>query len=160
MSKFAIITVSDTRTPATDQGGDYLVEALTTAGHTLAARQLVPDERAAIAAAYQACDRQVLDAILITGGTGIALRDVTIETIAPMLVKTIPGFGEHFRRLSVDEVGLKALASRAEAGVSAANHLTYLLPGSLNALHTAVERIILPDLPHLIKELTKDVHTR
>lgn len=159
MANFCVITVSDTRIPTTDAGGDYLVATMIAAGHNLVARELVKDDQAALAAAYRRCDQADTAMILVTGGTGIALRDVTIETLTPFLVKTIPGFGEYFRRQSVEAVGLKALASRAEAGVSAANHLTYLLPGSLNALQTAMA-IITPDLNHLLKELTKDVSTR
>ncbi|MCI1986379.1 MAG: molybdenum cofactor biosynthesis protein MoaB [Lactobacillus sp.] len=158
MAKFAVITVSDTRTLLTDSGGEYLITTLVKAGHHMVVRHIVKDDANQIAAAFTNCDAQALDLILVTGGTGIALRDVTIEALLPRLAKTIPGFGEYFRRLSLEAVGLKALASRAEAGVSPHNHLTYLLPGSPNACQTALEQIILPDLSHLLKELTKNVH--
>ncbi|MFD1485861.1 molybdenum cofactor biosynthesis protein B [Lacticaseibacillus baoqingensis] len=158
MAKFGVITVSDTRTLLTDSGGEYLITTLAKAGHNITVRHIVKDDTNQIQAAFANCDAQPLDAILVTGGTGIALRDVTIEALMPKMAKTIPGFGEYFRQLSLAEVGLKALASRAEAGVSAHAHLVYLLPGSPNACQTALEQIILPDLDHLLKELTKNVH--
>lgn len=160
MTNFAVLTVSDTRTLATDASGDYLVAGLEQAGYQLSARLICPDDAAAISLAFAKLQASGAELILTTGGTGIALRDVTIETLSPVLVKTMPGFGEAFRAASFAAIGAHALATRAEAGVTAASQLVYLLPGSLNACTMALDAFILPELNHLMKEVTKDVHTR
>lgn len=154
--QIAILTVSDTRLPETDKGGNR-VEELALAGKLeVATRALVKDDRGAI----QAClkkwiDDSQIDVIITTGGTGIAQRDVSIEAVEPLLSKSIPGFGELFRYLSyVDDIGARAMASRALAGV-AGQTLIFTLPGSVGAVTLAMERLIVPQIPHLVREITK-----
>jgi len=150
-----VITVSDTRTLADDTGGALLVELLEGAGHRIADRCLVCDEvdaiRDAIDAAVMRDDVQV---VLLTGGTGIAARDVTPEAIEPILDRVIPGFGELFRTLSYQEIGSAALLSRAIAG-TARGRVVAALPGSRAAIRLAVEKLLLPELPHLAAEAAR-----
>lgn len=137
-----VLTVSDSRTLADDRSGDYLADALTHDGHVLHERALCPDDRYRMRAIVSAwiADAQV-DGILITGGTGFTGRDSTPEAITPLLDKTMPGFGELFRAVSVDEIGTSSLQSRAFAGL--ANHsFVFCLPGSTSACRTAWEKIV------------------
>ena len=142
----AVLTVSDSRTLETDTSGAYLVEALIGAGHTLADRQLIPDDiyqmRAEVSAWIADKDVQV---VLITGGTGFTERDSTPEALAPLFDKQIEGFGELFRHLSWEEIGTSTIQSRALAGL--ANHtLICCLPGSTGACRTGWEKILKPQL--------------
>lgn len=142
MLNIAVLTVSDTRTLATDQSGAYLVGALTQAGHSLAGRALLPDclwrIRAQVAAWMAAAE---VDVVLITGGTGLAPRDRTIEAVMPLLECTIDGFGELFRSLSFAEIGTATINSRALAGMGNKT-LVFCLPGSSGACRTAWEGIL------------------
>lgn len=148
----AVITVSDTRTPETDSGGDLLAELLAGAGHAVARRCLVPDELEAIRGALrEALEDASVRAVLLTGGTGVAPRDLTPEAVAPLLERTLPGFGELFRMLSYQEIGAAALLSRTLAGVSGGK-LVCALPGSPGAIRLALERLLLPELGHLVGE--------
>ena len=114
----AVVTVSDTRTLETDRGGQLVVELLTAAGHEATAREIVPDDPAKIGPLVERlADPAAVDAVLITGGTGIAARDQTFETISGLLTKTMPGYGELFRMLSYAEIGPAAMLSRAVGGV-------------------------------------------
>jgi len=142
----AVLTVSDTRRAATDGSGDLLAARLAAAGHRLAARDLVADERAAITGALEAwlADPEIA-AILITGGTGITARDVTPEAVTALLDKPIPGFGELFRWLSYESIGAATIQSRALAGV-ARGRLIFALPGSPNACREAWDRILASQL--------------
>lgn len=150
-----VITVSDTRTLDTDTGGALLVELLEGAGHRVADRSLVPDQIGAIRAAVErAVARDDVQVVLLTGGTGIAARDVTPEALAPLLDRTIPGFGELFRSLSYQEIGSAAILSRALAG-TARGRVVAALPGSRAAIRLALEKLLLPELPHLAAEATK-----
>lgn len=151
----ALLTVSDTRTPATDSGGALLEELLRGAGHPVLSRAIVPDDADAIRrAALEALAQPDVRALLVTGGTGIAPRDVTPDVLGPLLERTLPGFGELFRMLSWQEVGSAALLSRALAGVRA-GRLVFVLPGSRGALRLALEKLILPELGHLAGEAVK-----
>lgn len=138
----AVLTVSDTRTEATDKSGHYLVEALQQAGHRLCDKQILPDHKYRIRALLS---RWIADPgvriIITTGGTGFADRDITPEAVLPLLDKEIPGFGELFRQVSVTEIGMSALQSRALAGVANGSFI-FCLPGSMNACRTAWERIL------------------
>jgi molybdopterin adenylyltransferase len=137
-----VLTVSDSRTAANDTSGDYLVEALTSAGHRLAERALLPDDRyrlRALVSRWIADD--AVDGILVTGGTGFTGRDSTPEALLPLLDKTMPGFGEMFRAISVDEIGTSSLQSRAFAGLANGTFL-FALPGSTSACRTAWDKII------------------
>jgi molybdenum cofactor biosynthesis protein B len=148
--RVAAVTVSDTRTEADDVGGQTLRERLEAAGFEVSVRILVRDEpdevRAAIA---RICDGDLADAIVTTGGTGIAPRDRTYEAIAGLLDKTLDGFGEAFRRLSWDEVGARAVLSRAVAGVHR-GRIVAALPGSPKAVVLAVDRVLAPILVHAV----------
>ncbi len=144
----AVITVSDTRTESTDESGALLRKLLEDAGHRVAFAAIVRDEAAAIADAVDRAAR-VADAIVTNGGTGLAPRDVTIETLAPKLEKTLPGFGELFRALSHREVGSAAMLSRAIAGVYR-GRLVFCLPGSPDACGLAATALILPELGHAV----------
>jgi molybdenum cofactor biosynthesis protein B len=149
----AIITVSDTRTPETDKSGQLIRQLLTEAGHTVADYALVPDEPAQITTRLQDWkQQQTLEAIICNGGTGIAPRDTTYDAIAQILEKTLPGFGEIFRALSFQEIGSRAIASRAVAGVYGQT-LIFSLPGSSKAVELAMKALILPELIHLVGQL-------
>ena len=137
-----VLTVSDTRTAAEDASGDYLVQALGAAGHRLAGRALLPDDRYRLRAQVsQWIADDGIDGILVTGGTGFTGRDSTPEALLPLLDKEMPGFGELFRSLSFDEIGTSTLQSRAFAGL-ANGTFVFALPGSTSACRTAWERII------------------
>ena len=147
-----MLTISDTRTPETDTGGATLVSLLEAHGHQVVSRGLVPDEESRVQAWIQGHrSRDDVDAILATGGTGIAKRDHTYEAIEKLFDKPIPGFGELFRMLSYQEIGAAAMLSRACAGVSQCRVLI-ALPGSVNAVRLAMEKLILPELGHLVRE--------
>ena len=149
----AVITVSDTRALETDRSGQLIQQLLQASGHAIADYALVKDEpdqiRSQIA---QFSDRADLDALIFNGGTGIAPRDTTFDAIAGLLEKTLPGFGELFRLLSYEEIGSRAMASRAIAGVHAGK-LIFSVPGSSNAVKLALEKLILPELVHLVTQL-------
>ena len=151
----AILTVSDTRTLETDKGGALAAELLTGAGHPVPWRRVVRDEPGEIMAAVEAA---LLDpgvrALVVTGGTGVAPRDVTPESVEPLLQRSIPGFGELFRALSYQEIGSAALLSRALAGI-ARGRVVFVLPGSSGAVRLALTRLVLPELGHLAAEAVK-----
>lgn len=151
-----ILTVSDTRTAANDKSGDVIEELARAAGHLIQVRQICPDERESIEAVVnQWVQDASVEAIVITGGTGIGLRDVTIETVTPYFTKPIDGFGELFRFLSyTEDVGSKAMLSRATAGGIGEKAL-FALPGSSKAVKLAMEKLIVPELHHIVYELTK-----
>lgn len=177
----AVITVSDTRTKETDKGGARVEELAREVGFTVVSRQIVTDTVDEIQGAIQkaftgvyGADVTVLndntddtrawtyessvgpaDIIISTGGTGIAKRDVSIEAVQPLLDKEIPGFGELFRFLSYrDDIGTKALASRAIAGVKE-HTILFAIPGSVGAVTLAMKELILPEVKHLKRELIK-----
>jgi molybdenum cofactor biosynthesis protein B len=150
-----VVTVSDTRTPETDSGGARVVELLEEAGHPVVERRIVPDEPGRIAAALlELVDRSDVAAVIFTGGTGVAPRDVTPESLEPLLDRVVPGFGELFRMLSFQEIGSAALLSRALAGLKA-GRVVFALPGSRGAVSLAMQRLILPELGHLAGEAVK-----
>lgn len=149
----AVITVSDTRSPETDRSGQLIKQLLLDAGHLVGAYQIVKDQPTQIQAQLAMLASSTdLDAMICNGGTGIAPRDTTYDAIASLLEKTLPGFGEMFRWLSYQEIGSRAIASRAIAGVYHSK-LVFSLPGSTNAVKLAVERLILPELAHLVSQL-------
>lgn len=146
----AVITVSDTRTADTDQSGQLIRAMLTQAGFSVGSYQILPDEPDQIRGQLETLVRQPhIRAVILNGGTGIAPRDTTYDAIAALLTKTLPGFGEIFRQLSYQEIGSRAIASRAVAGVYQ-NRLIFSLPGSSKAVRLAMSALILPELPHLI----------
>jgi len=151
----AVLTVSDTRTLETDKGGALVAQLLTTAGHSVAEREITPDEPTRIEQLVRGwVENAAIDAVLLTGGTGISPRDQTCETITALLTKPIPGYGELFRMLSYQEIGAAAMLSRAVGGLC--NQTVVLtMPGSTNAVKLAMEKLILPELGHLVSEANK-----
>ena len=151
----AVVTVSDTRTQATDKSGAMIKDSLAADGHSVCHYEIVPDEASAIRSAIErAVARPECDAVLLTGGTGIAPRDGTPEVVAAMLDKRLDGFGELFRMLSYQEIGSGGMLSRAVAGI-AGQKLIFSIPGSTNAVNLAMTKLILPELSHLVYELRK-----
>ena len=151
----AIITVSDTRTLETDTGGALVESLLAEAGQPVVDRSIVPDDPGAILTAFeQALAKDAVRALILTGGTGIAPRDVTPDTLEPRLDRVIPGFGELFRMLSYEDIGSAALLSRALGGL-AQGKVVFVIPGSRGAVRLAMEKLILPELGHLAGEAVK-----
>jgi molybdenum cofactor biosynthesis protein B len=149
----AVITVSDTRTFETDRSGQLIQQFLQQAGHRVGAYAIIKDEPTQIEAQLrELCEIPDVDAIVFNGGTGIAPRDTTYDALSKLLEKTLPGFGEIFRYLSYQEIGSRAIASRATAGVYR-QKLVFSLPGSSNAVKLALEKLILPELVHLVRLL-------
>jgi molybdenum cofactor biosynthesis protein B len=145
----AVITVSDTRTPETDTSGQYMQQALTQSGHSISAYMIVKDEPEEIRHLLQHHIRAAdTDAILLSGGTGLARRDGTYEVVQSCLEKELSGFGELFRWLSYAEIGSAAMMSRATAGV-AAGTVIVSMPGSSAAVRLAMEKLVLPELAHM-----------
>jgi molybdopterin adenylyltransferase len=150
-----VVTVSDTRTDATDTSGRAIVELLEAAGHTIAGRTIVRDDaervRDAIVRQLASADVQ---AIITTGGTGISSRDSTYEAISAMLQKRLDGFGELFRMLSYEQIGAAAMMSRACAGL-VAGRIVVALPGSEAAVRLAMEKLLVPELGHMVQQAQK-----
>ena len=148
-----VVTVSDTRTAATDTSGAEITRLLVEAGHAVVARMVVPDESEPLSAAIvSAAEDDRVDAILITGGTGIAPRDQTPEVVRPLLDVELPGFGELLRMVSFQEIGPSAMLSRAIAGRRGRTVL-FAMPGSTAAVRTAMGQLILPVLPHAVGQV-------
>jgi molybdopterin adenylyltransferase len=149
----AIITVSDTRTVETDKSGQTIKQLLLDTGHAVGDYRILKDEPDQIRAHMEIlASRTDLDAVILNGGTGIAPRDTTYDAIASLLNQEIPGFGELFRFLSYQEIGSRAMASRAIAGIYQ-NKLVFSLPGSTNAVKLGLQKLILPELVHLFTQL-------
>lgn len=149
----AVITVSDTRTRETDKSGQLIQQLLTDAGHKIVTYAIVKDEPEDIDNWLNKLDiNSELKVIIFSGGTGIAPRDTTYDVINNWLDKLIPGFGEIFRYLSYQEIGSRAIASRAVAGVKN-QKLVFSLPGSANAVKLAVSQLILPEINHLVRQI-------
>jgi molybdenum cofactor biosynthesis protein B len=153
-----VVTVSDTRTTATDEGGRLVAELCRSAGFYVAGGAILPDDPRRIAEHVgQLAHGAPLDAILVTGGTGIAQRDTTIEALTPLFEKTLPGYGELFRALSFAEIGAAAMLSRATAG-TIGPVIVFTLPGSPGGVRLALEKLIIPELPHLVAQLHRHEH--
>lgn len=148
--RVATVTISDTRTPATDASGDRLRELLASAGFALSSHRIVLDEPDAIRAAVMEATGEGADAVITTGGTGVAPRDVTVEVLTHLFDKTLDGFGEAFRRLSWDAVGPRAVLSRAVAGIVGGRFVA-ALPGSPKAVELAVNDVLIPILEHAVR---------
>jgi molybdenum cofactor biosynthesis protein B len=150
-----IVTVSDTRTETTDASGRAIVDLLTAAGHVVAGRTIVKDEAEQVRGTLE---RQLasadVQAIITTGGTGITARDSTYEVVSGLLQKRLDGFGELFRMLSFEQIGPAAMMSRACAGL-VAGHIVISLPGSEAAVRLAMERLVIPELGHLVEQAAR-----
>ena len=148
----AVVTVSDTRTPATDSGGDLLAELLVRGGFEISVREIIRDEPAEMRPLLERFrDAAEIDAVLLTGGTGLSSRDQTFETVSSLITKALPGYGELFRMLSYQEIGAAAMLSRAVGGL-VDRTVVLSMPGSPAAVRLAVERLIAPELRHLVRE--------
>jgi molybdopterin adenylyltransferase len=151
-----IVTVSDTRTIETDTSGRAIADLLVAAGHEVAGRAIVKDDPDVVRGTIE---RQLVaaadvQAIITTGGTGITSRDSTYETVSALLQKRLDGFGELFRMLSYEQIGPAAMMSRACAGL-AAGHIVCSLPGSEAAVRLAMERLLIPELGHLVQQASR-----
>jgi len=134
-----------------DIGGDFIQNLIQTSGHTVLYKRIILDEKDMIVKAFEdSLTTDDLDIVIFSGGTGIAPTDITIETVSSLLEKTLPGFGEFFRRLSFDEMGSAAMLTRAIAGITGGKAF-FCIPGSPNAVKLAVEKLILPEASHIIK---------
>lgn len=150
-----VITCSDTRTPQSDTSGYRIMVMLRDAGHSVASYQIVKDEPSKIKAAIKkAVKNKKAQAIIINGGTGIAKRDSTFEAIEGLLEKKLDGFGEVFRALTYQEIGSPAIMTRATAGTYK-GRIIFSTPGSENAVKLAMEKLILPELGHILQQLAK-----
>jgi molybdenum cofactor biosynthesis protein B len=153
--RVAVLTISDTRTRETDTGGDTAEQILREAGQKIVARQIVRDEVNGIRASLvDLLANAEIDAVITTGGTGISGRDTTYEVVDRMIEKKLDGFGEIFRMLSYEEIGAAAIMSRAVAGTVGTKFVASL-PGSRNAVRLAAEKLLVPELAHIVFELRK-----
>ena len=148
-----VLTISDSRTAATDDSGDAIVEALTAAGHHVLEREIVRDEPTLVRD-FVRKHASAAQVIVTTGGTGITSRDTTYEAITGLLEKTLDGFGELFRMLSYEEIGSAAMLSRACAGTIGTT-IVFALPGSPHAVALAMNKLILPEIGHVVRELSR-----
>ena len=150
-----VLTVSDTKTAETDTSGAVIRELLAAAGHRVVESRIVRDEPRDVARIVrEACTRGDVQAVLLTGGTGITSRDSTFEAVEALLDKRLPGFGELFRMLSFQEIGAAAMLSRAQMGLHA-RRIVVSLPGSPNACRLALEKLLIPELGHLLREASR-----
>ncbi|AXI39729.1 molybdenum cofactor biosynthesis protein [Bacillaceae bacterium ZC4] len=148
-----VITVSDTRTKDTDKSGALIIELLTREQMEIIDYEIVKDEREAIQSAVKEASEEI-DVFLLNGGTGFTKRDVTVEAVKELLDKEMVGFGELFRYLSYKEIGSASMLSRALAG-SIGQKVIFCMPGSTNAVRLAMEKLILPELRHLVWEMNR-----
>ncbi|MHA1936634.1 MAG: MogA/MoaB family molybdenum cofactor biosynthesis protein [Candidatus Thorarchaeota archaeon] len=152
---FAVLVISDTRTEATDKSGKIAKELVTGEGHTVIAYDIVPNDVKAIKEmVMRYLDDPEIRVILTSGGTGVGKKDLTADVLREFFEKTLDGFGEHFRQLSHDEIGLPGIYSRASAGLIG-KKVVFCLPGSKNAMATALNEIILPSIGHLLWEVDR-----
>jgi molybdopterin adenylyltransferase len=150
-----VLTISDSKTPETDTSGALIRELLAGAGHPVVGQAIVRDEPTRVMAAIrEGCGDPALQVFILTGGTGITSRDATFEAVEGLLDKRLTGFGELFRMLSYHEIGAAAMLSRAQAGV-VQGRIVFSLPGSPNACRLALEKLILPELGHLVREVSR-----
>ncbi|MEK7240717.1 MAG: MogA/MoaB family molybdenum cofactor biosynthesis protein [Gemmatimonadota bacterium] len=155
-ARCVVLTISDSRTVATDESGALIEQLLLGAGHGVVVRHLLPNDDAQIRSRLEeALGRADVDAVLCTGGTGLGLRDRSVEVVRPLLERELPGFGELFRLLSyLEQVGAAAMLSRALAGVSHGKFVV-VMPGSKAAVELAMTRLLLPELKHALRELKR-----
>jgi len=148
----AIFVVSDSRTEKDDASGSCAEAILRKVGHGIEERRIVPNEAGAL---RDALETSGADVLITIGGTGPSARDLTIETVRPLLAKELPGFGELFRARSVGEIGNAAILSRALLGVTASGKVVVCTPGSTSAVRLALEEILLPELSHLVWDVRR-----
>jgi molybdenum cofactor biosynthesis protein B len=161
---FAVIVSSSSRyqklkarQPFTDPSGDLIAELVKNAGYLVVSREILPDDRVLIGKyVSNAIGSQEVDAVIVCGGTGVSITDVTIETVRPLIIKTLPGFGELFRKLSFDEIGSAAIMTRALAGVTDQGKVVFCVPGSPQAVKLVMEKLILPETGHILKHAREE----
>ena len=135
-----------------DISGDLICDLILKEGHIVASREILPDDQVLLGKyVTRAIGSEDVDAIIVSGGTGISLTDVTIETLRPLMIKTLPGFGELFRKLSYDQIGSAAIMTRALAGVTDQGKALFCIPGSPNAVNLVMTKLILPEVGHILK---------
>lgn len=153
-ASIAILTASDTRTIETDQSGAFIDQSLAANGHFVVCREVVKEEPELITSTISTwLQNPEIQVIIVTGGTGVAPRDITPDVLLPMLDATFSGFGELFRQLSYKEIGAASMLSRADAGwidINGIRKILFLIPGSPNAVKLAIKELILPQLGHLL----------
>ena len=150
-----VLTISDSKSPETDTSGQLIRELLTKAGHQVVSSAIVKDDPAQVQDVIrQGCEDPRIQALVLTGGTGITSRDSTFDAVESLLEKHLPGFGELFRVLSYEEIGAAAILSRAQAGVRR-GRIIFSLPGSPNACRLALEKLIISELGHLVGEVSR-----
>jgi molybdenum cofactor biosynthesis protein B len=151
----AVLTVSDSRSVADDKSGKLIRELLESGGHRAVEHTIVADDGEAIRfSVLRALARPDVHAVIATGGTGVSPRDVTPDTLEPLFEKRLSGFGELFRMLSFAEIGAAALLSRATAG-TLGGKVVYVMPGSSGAVRLGMEKLILPELAHVVGQLRR-----
>ncbi len=151
--KIGIVSISTTRTLKNDESGNWIRQQVVKEGHEVVFHQVIPDDIEAIAQAIQkVIQNPAPHALLLTGGTGISSKDVTIEAVRPMFAKELSAFGTLFTQLSYEQIGSAAILSRATAGV-VGNTVLFCMPGSFNACQLACRTLIFPELRHLAKHL-------
>jgi molybdenum cofactor biosynthesis protein B len=150
-----VLTISDTKTPESDASGSVIRELLVGGGHRVAGSAIVRDDPVRVQQIVrEQCDTAGVQAMILTGGTGITSRDTTFEAVEAVLDKRLPGFGELFRVLSYQEIGAAAMLSRAQAGIRN-GRIVVSLPGSPNACRLALEKLLVPELGHLVREVNR-----
>jgi len=151
----AVLTISDSRTEQTDESGKFLKQALSQKGHRVLDYAILKNDAEAIERKIkELLNQDELQVIITSGGTGISHRDVTVETVSLMIEKKLDGFGELFRSLSYQEIGTSSIMSRAIAGV-VEGKIIICIPGSLGAAKLAIDKIILPEIGHMVREVTR-----
>ena len=153
-----VLTISDTRTKDNDTSGQYIKKKLIESKHIVSGHQILKDNAKLIEVELKKLIIKPIEAIILTGGTGISKKDQTFEVVDKIINKKLPGFGELFRFLSYKEIGSSALLSRATAGI-AENSIIFSIPGSLSAVKLAMNKLIIPELEHIIWELNRQAVT-
>jgi molybdenum cofactor biosynthesis protein B len=154
-ARCAIVSISDSRTKETDESGRTARELFEAAGHVISFYRIVPNEPQAIAETLRQLVGSSIDLILTIGGTGISKKDGTVEAVQPFIARPLPGFGELFRQYSLPDIGTATILSRAMMGITPEGKLIVCIPGSISAARTALEKILLKELGHLVWELRK-----
>ena len=156
---FAVIVSSSSRYQKlkgkeqfSDYSGDLIFDLVKNAGQRVISRQILPDDRVLLGKTVgNKIGSEDVDVIIVCGGTGVSLTDITIETLRPLMVKTLPGFGELFRKLSYEEIGSAAIMTRALAGVTDQGKVIFCIPGSPQAVNLVMTKLILPEAGHILK---------
>ncbi len=153
-ARCAILTVTDSKTRETDTSGKAAFEIFQKFGHTVVSHEIVPNEKKKITAGAEQGLKQA-DLVVTIGGTGASRKDISVESVRPLIEKELPGFGEMFRSMSVKEIGTAAMMSRAVLGITSEGKIVVSLPGSENAVRLGLEGLLMNELKHLLWELRR-----